>query len=810
MLRNYFKIAFRNLQKNKVFSLINILGLSVGMASCMLILLYVQNEASYDKHHTRAEDIYRIGTTFSDINRNTASTPAPLAFTLRKDFPEVEQATRVFVPFNEDKSIFKLIESGKTIQSFYETKGFYADSTFFDIFSYAFLEGNPRTALNQPNAVVLSEEIAHKLFRNKSALNKVIRISNSNGNIDFKITGVFRPTELSHIDGRFFMSLSSGQMGEYTRTVTDFAFNNIFFTYIRLSPGAAPADLEKKFPAFIEKYADADLKAAGFYKKQFLEAVPDLHLYSEDNGQMSDKGSITYVYLLTSIALFTLLIACINFMNLSTARSGKRATEVGIRKVVGAEKSMLIGQFLGESLLLSLLGLIIATGLVYAFLPVFNRLAHTSIWLTFPKHTTTVIWFILLAIITGILAGSYPALYLSSFQPVRVLKGKFINSLAAVNLRRVLVVFQFAISIVLILASLIVWQQMTFLKNQSLGFKQDQQIVVPLRTENAKQSYQALRSEVQKNSQVVSAAGANSYPGVFTGRDQNFYTDGKSNAESYNLKMNDVDFGFIETLGLTLKSGRAFSKDFAADTSSRIVVNEKAATAFGYTPETAIGKRLHFEWENQVYDYEIIGVVNDFHYQGLQQPIGKFGFLLRPDEYNYMVVNVNTSSMEGMVQFLESKWKALNPEEPFEYTFLNQDFQRNYDTEQRMGIIVGYFTFIAIFISCLGLYGLATFTAEQRVKEIGIRKVLGASVLSIVQLLSRDLLKLVILSLIIAGPVAWYLMHQWLQNFAYKIDIAWWMFAAAGLLAVLIALLTVSFQAVKAAFANPVKSLRTE
>ncbi|MDJ1491795.1 ABC transporter permease [Cytophagaceae bacterium DM2B3-1] len=813
MLRNYFKIAFRNLQKNKAFSFINILGLSVGMACCMLILLYVQNEISYDKHHTRAEDMYRVGTTFvtTDQTKNMPYTPAPMAFTLKADFPEVEQATRVFVPFNEDKAIFKLAENGKVSKSFYESKGYMADSTFFDLFSYKFIEGVPHTALNEPNSVVVSEEIAQKLFGNQSALNKIVHIASSNGNIDFKITGVFRPDKLSTIDGRFFMSLSSGEMGAYVRSARNFAFNNMFYTFIRLQPGSNPQALEKKLTAFINKYAGADMKAAGFKKKQFLEAVSDLHLKSEDNGQMAGKGSISYVYLLTSIAIFTLLIACINFMNLSTARSGKRAAEVGIRKVVGAEKAMLISQFLGESLLLSILGLVIASVLVFLFLPVFNQLASTSIHIEVSQHVFTFFGFIALAIVTGLIAGSYPAFYLASFQPIKVLKGKFTNTLAAVNLRRGLVIFQFSISIILILASLVVWKQMNYLKDQSLGFKQAQQVVIPLRTKTTKSSYEALKTEIQKNSQVVSAAAAGSYPGIFSARDQNFYTDGKTGAESVNVKLNDVDYNFIETLGFKVISGRPFSKNFAADTNSRIVLNEKAVAAFGYTPENVIGKRLHFDWNNEVFDYEIIGVVKDFHYEGLQQSIGRFGFLLdRNQNYNYMVVNVNTSSMESMLQFMETQWKKFNPEEPFEYTFMDQDFQRNYDTEQRMGTIVSYFTFIAIFISCLGLYGLATFTAEQRIKEIGIRKVLGASITNIVQLLSKDFLKLVLIALLIAGPIAWYAMNEWLQKFAYRIEIQWWMFAIAGCMALLIAFLTVSFQAVKAALINPVKSLKTE
>lgn len=802
--------------RNKVFSLINIAGLAIGLACCMFILIYVLDQFSYDRHHNRAKDIYRVATV--SINQDgeipNVVSPAPLAAALQLEFPEVDKAARMFVPYNDDKSLVQYFQGGQLITSFYESKGYLADADFFQIFNYHFTEGSPVTALKEPNTVVISKEMAEKLFGHTPALDKVIRISNSNGVIDFRITGVFTTAGKSHIDGRFFMSLQSGTFGELARTWTDFAVNNIFYTYVKLKPGAYGPVLDSKFPAFVKKYESKNLEAAGFFKKHFLQRVTDIHLHSALDAEFSRNGSITYVYILILIAVFILAIACINFMNLSTARSSKRAVEVGIRKAVGAGNNSLIKQFISESVLASLVALLLAVILLLLLLPLFNQLTGNYITLSVIAHPFYVTAFVSLALIAGVLAGSYPAFYLSAFRPVQVLKGKLKNSFSAVFIRKGLVIFQFSIAIGLILASVIILQQMDYMRHRDLGFKQSQQVIIPLRTDKAKKMYYALKTEVKNSSFVAQASGTDTYPGTAVVSDKPLYPAGKTHHEGVNIRSNWVDYDYAATLQIPLLAGRFFSKGFAADTAgfTKLVLNEKAAKDMGYKPAEAIGKKLFFDWQGKTYTYEIIGVTKNFHFEGLREPIKAYSFEMQQGTYNYLMVqvNANTRQMQSALQSLAAAWKKLNSDEPFEYYFLDKQFQQNYEVERRTGSLITTFTIIAIFISCLGLYGLALFTAEQKIKEIGIRKVLGASVSQVIALLSKDFLQLVMIAALVAAPLAWWGMQQWLQHFAYHISIQWWVFVAAAVLALLIALFTIGFQAVKAAMANPVKSLRTE
>jgi len=523
-------------------------------------------------------------------------------------------------------------------------------------------------------------------------------------------------------------------------------------------------------------------------------------------------GSLTSLYILASIAVFTLLIACINFMNLSTARSSKRSAEVGIRKVLGAEKKALIRQFIGESMMMSLIAFLIALALVKLLLPGFSYVSGRNLSFNFSTQWFILAGFIILCLLTGLVAGSYPAFYLSSFQPIKVLKGRFTNSLSAVALRKGLVVFQFIISVALIVASVIINKQMKFLSSTDLGFQRDQQIIIPLRSSNAKNIYASLKNEIRSNPQVQEAGGTMFYPGILNPSDMGLYKDGKTVNDAKIVHTNWVDESLLQTLGVRPIAGRLFSKDFPSDTSNNIIVNETAIKQIGFTsPQDAIGGKVHFDWRGQTYSYTVIGVVKDFHFQDLHVPIEPYAFNLnnRPF-YNYMIVHSKATNVSPVLKAIDVSWKKLNPNEPFEYSFLDQDFQKNYDAENRLSSLLGYFTAIAIVICCLGLFGLATFSAEQRTKEIGIRKVLGASVGGIVALLSKDFLKLVAVSIIIASPIAWYVMNKWLQDFAYRTNIGWLVFAIAGVLALLIALITISFQAIRAAVANPVKSLRTE
>src|SRR6266496_5388430 len=817
MIKNYFKIAWRNLLKNKVFSFINIFGLSVGLTCCMLITVYLYNEMSYDKYHKNIHSLYQLATTFVKDGKEdkTPNTPAPMAAAMKQEFPEIRETARIMALFAEDKTLLQY-KDGDVQKSFYETKGYMADPTFFELFTYHFIEGNSATALKNPNSIILSEEIAKKFFGNEPALNKVIHVnSNTNGEFDFKVTGVYRPANKpSQIEATFFISIAGGNMDQFMKQQTDMVSNNMFNTFFLLKPDADAKKLEAKFPSFVDKYMRTGLKAAGFDKKQFLIPVKDRHLYSGMSNDIVASGtvSVTYLYILGSIALFTLLIACINFMNLSTARSSKRSAEVGIRKVLGAEKNSLVKQFLGESLMMSMIAFVFAFVIAQLLLPAFSNITGRNLSLDFSQQWFIIIIFLLLSIITGLLAGSYPAFYLSSFRPAKVLKGRLTNSLSAVALRKGLVVFQFIISVVLIIASVVIMNQMNYMRSTDLGFAKDQQIVIPLRSTTAKNIYTSLKNDIQNNQFVQNAGAALYYPGIVNPSDMGLYKEGKSVNNAAHVHTNWVDESLLQTLDIKPLAGRLFSKEFPSDTSQRIILNEQAIKQIGFkSPQEAVGSKVYFDWRGQNYAWTVIGVVKDFHFQDLHVPIEPYGFQLNNvPQYNYLIVHAKAADVSSLLKSINTSWHKLNPNEPFEYSFLDEDFQKNYDAENRLSAIVGYFTTIAILISCLGLFGLATFSAEQRTKEIGVRKVLGASVAGIVALLSKDFLKLVAISIVIASPLAWWIMHKWLQDFAYRTKISWTVFVITTVAALLIALITISFQAIRAAISNPVKSLRTE
>jgi putative ABC transport system permease protein len=818
MIRTYIKIAWRNLSKSKLFSSINVFGLSVGMACCMLLLLYINSELSFDRHHEFANDIYllRSENTYNGEVMDNPRAPSPYAQAMKTEYPEVVQVTRVWQNFLEKEALLRVTEGSRTIKAFNEKPGYQVDATFFDVFTYRFLEGDPHTALADAHAVVLSEALARKLFGNAPALNKTIQIGGVSGsNENFQITGVYRDeSNRSHIDAPYFLSIQAGWVGGFLREQKqDFSSNNMFYTYLRIRPGTDAGKLEQKLPAFVEKYARQDLKLSGSDKKMALLSVKDIHLFDKVNAILTPTSSVTYLYVLGSIALFTLLLACINFMNLATARSVKRAAEVGMRKVMGAQRSAIMGQFLGESMVLTMLALLVAVALVLLLLPAFNQLSGKVLTFTDLLQPSIVAAFLALAILTGLVAGSYPAFYLSVFHPLDVIKGKFVNSASATLLRRGLVVFQFVISIGLVVATIVIQGQMRFLREQPLGFNQDQQIVLPLRSEQSRTAYPALRNELLQSSKISGAAGTGYYPGILNPSDMGLYRPEQSVNDVAITKSNWVSPEFMELMGFKAVAGRLLSKEFMGDTANQtIVVNEATLRKFAIPLEKAIGQKLTMTSQNTPRTFEIVGVVQDFHFADLHQVIEPYAFLLEPASsgFNYLIAHTNTADMGTVLPFIEAKWKSLVPDEPFSYSFLHEDFQKNYDADARTARIVNVFTIISILISCLGLFGLTAFEAQQRIKEIGVRKVLGASVVSIVALLSKDFLKLVVVAIVLATPLTWYLMDQWLQDFAYKIAIEWWVFVLAGVVAVGIALLTVSFQSIKAALMNPVKSLRSE
>ena len=818
MIKNYLKIAWRNLAKNKVFSFINIFGLSIGLTCCILISLYIYHETSYDKYHNNAGNIFRLGTIFIDqgVENRGASSSAPLGKMIQQDYPEVIASARILSLFRDDKTLFQVNEDGGKSRSFYESKGFLADSNIFQLLTYRFKEGDAKTALLEPNSVVINEQIAQKLFGNESAINKIVWIrSSTNGDTTFRVTGVFSdPPGPTHLDAKFFMSFRGGRMNRMANDNPSLLNNNMFYTYLLLKNGDDSKQLQEKFPGFVQRHLGEQLKQMGRDRNYFLTAVPDIYLSGVDMNGGTTGGSKTTLFILGSIAILTLLIACINFMNLSTANSAKRAAEVGVRKVLGAQKQSLLRQFLGESLVMTGIALLFALIFTLLLLPVFQQVAGKTLIISFQQKIILGSLFFLLALITGLFAGSYPAFYLSSFRPIKVLKGKFSNSLAAISLRKGLVVFQFIISISLIIASVVIAKQMNYLRDKDLGFQKEQQIIIPLRTSAAKNRVQAFKDEMATNTSINSVGTSMAYPGIFNSQDWLMYRQGETMNNSKQVFINLVDNSFLQTLGVKPVAGRLFSNEFAADTLTSFVINEQAVRDFGFaSPQDAIGKFLAFESNGEQLRFTIIGVVRNFHFKDLHETIEPFAFRFYNDAdagFNYMIVRSSTGNMKQSLSVLEKTWKKLNPNEPFEYSFLDQDFQKNYEAESRQASLINYFTIIAIIISCLGLFGLATFTAEQRTKEIGIRKVLGASVQGLVALLSKDFLRLVLIAVIIASPLAWYVMNKWLQNFAYQTSIGWQVFALTTLIAVVIAFVTISFQAIKAAIINPVKSLRTE
>ncbi|HEY0274371.1 MAG TPA: ABC transporter permease, partial [Chitinophaga sp.] len=624
MFTNYLKIALRNLLRNKLFSVINVFGLAMGMACCMLLLLYIRSEMQYDRHQQYAKDLYFLKSrqlVNNAGNNENATISGAYAGALKASFPEVEEVTRVFANVIEGKTLFQTRVPGQPVQSFYETRGYQVDTTFFKLFTYRFTEGSAATALQNPNAVVLSDVLARKFFGHRPALNQTLTIGGSTGlDETFTVTGVYKDESArSHIDALFFVPMGKGWVGNFLRSrPLNFSYNNMFFTYLRLRPGTDYKALERKFPAFMERYANKDLQAAGYAKSISLLPVTAIHLYDRLPVIVTSTNSRTYLYILGSIAAFTLLIACINFMNLSTARSARRAAEVGIRKVMGAAKGSLIRQFLGESMVLCVLALVLAFALVAALLPLFNQLTGKTFAVADLGDGRTGITFLLLALVTGLIAGSYPAFYLSVFNPVQVLKGRFANAASAVALRRGLVVFQFVISVCLVLATLIIGQQMRYLRERPLGFRKAQQIVIPLRSAESRGQYATLRNQLLASHLVEGASGTDYYPGILNPAGFGVHKVEDPVSEVQQIKASAVAPDYLQLMNFTLLKGRLFSEAFPSYTNNAMVVNEATLRRLNIPLEEAIGRR--FQWDMPGAPpavYQIIGVVKDFHFEDL-------------------------------------------------------------------------------------------------------------------------------------------------------------------------------------------------
>jgi len=808
MLKNYLKIALRNLWKNKGFSAINIIGLAVGLATCLLIMLYVMDELSYDKYNKKADRIYRVDgdIQFGGNHFILAVAPEPMGLALKKDYPEVEQ----YVRFRGYGGL--LVKKGN--ENVNEGKVIYVDSTLFDVFTLPMIAGDPTTALKDPNTVVITEKIAQKYFNTTDVIGKTLTINDTS---NLKITGVIKniPPQ-SHFNFDFFVSLN-GSIQQWE--VNNWVSNNEN-TYIVLKKGADPKVLESKFPAVVEKYMypqafallnvkKEEFKKSGNFANYVLTPLTAIHLHSDKVAELGANSSIQYVYIFSAIAIFILLIACVNFMNLSTARSSNRSKEVGVRKVLGSLRSNLINQFLTESILISFIALILAILFAWVLLPYFNQIANKEIGIGLFSRAWLLPSLIALMLVVGLLAGSYPAFYLSSFKPIVVLKGKLAGGFKRSWLRSSLVVFQFWISIILIIGTIVIYNQLNYIQKKKLGYNRDQVLVLENTDPLGSQS-KAFENELLKMPGVLSATMTGFLPTSNWRSDSPLFPDATLDQKSaLSSQIWTVDENYIPTLGMQMDKGRNFSKQFLTD-SSGVIINESAAKLLGFADP--INKPLYYLTDiskKQVATYHVVGVVKDFNYNSLRQSVTPLA-LFYGNQISKIALKINTANIKGLIAQIENKWKTMAPGQPFSYAFMNEQFNNLYRTEQRVSQISITFSILAILIACLGLFGLVTYAAEQRIKEIGIRKVLGASVANLVGMLSKDFLKLVIISAVIAFPVAWWAMHKWLQDFAYRVQIGWWIFVIAGIIALLIALVTVSFQAIKAALANPVKNLRTE
>ncbi len=806
MFKNYFKSAWRSFLKNKTFSFINIAGLSIGISVCFIILLYVQNELSFDRFNKNADRIVRV-VFQANINGgkiNESNVMPPVAQAMKNDYPEVQDATRLNVA-GAPKIAYK-------DNVFKDDQMAFVDPNFFSIFTLPLIEGDAKTALKQPNTIVITKAIAKKYFGNEDPINKTL-VFPDNKNASFKITGLIDKVPAnSHFHFDLFASMTG--LGE---AKSDSWMGSNFFTYLLLKPGYDYKKLEAKLPGMVQKYMGPQIqKEMGITLSQFrtkgnqlgfaLQPLTSIHLYSHSNYELDAPGNAMYVYIFGAIAIFMLLIACINFINLSTASASKRAKEVGVRKVIGSGKSQLVFQFLTESALLVFIALLISLVLIKLALPEFNNISGKN--LSFDFNLKIISALIALGLFVSIIAGIYPAFFLSSFKPIAVLKGKLMDNNKSFGLRSSLVVFQFFISVGLIIATIVVWQQMKFIQNKNLGYNKEQVLIIPNSYVLGKNE-QVYKQELLNDPRVVNATISSYKPaGPSSGGNAFAYPEGHDN-QIMKTSEYHVDEQYIPTLGMQMAAGRNFSKEFPTD-STAMIINESAAKAFGWGIEKSIGKTIIRENSNRGTNvpFHVIGVVKDFNFKSLHDPVSPLLMVLDPD-YG-LILKVKTTDVKGLLASMKKQWDTFNTDEPFTYTFLDDLYNKTYSAEQKTGTTLNIFALLTIFVACLGLFGLATYTAEKRTKEIGIRKVLGASVTQVTSMLSKEFLKLVFIACLIAFPLSWWAMNKWLQSFAYRINISWWMFIIAGVAALFIALLTVSFQAIKAAIANPVESLRSE
>ncbi|NJB70233.1 putative ABC transport system permease protein [Saonia flava] len=800
MIKNYFKIAWRGLLKNKGYSVINIGGLAIGMACFLMIALFINNELSYDTYHKKGDNIYRIvhHSGSEEVEDKWIWGNAPVGPALKADFSEVAE----MVQFSGRSDV--LLEYNNN--SFQESNCFYVDATVFDVFSWPLISGNPNTALEAPYSIVLTESMAKKYFGNEDPMGKTLDGAGGRANDGiYTVTGVMKDVPSnSHFTFDFLMSMSSFYQ---TRPSIFEMWGYVdFYTYFLVNNNFDVKDFQSKMPSFLDKRLSEEDKK--YYYNLSFEPLKDAYLNSKASRQPGITGSSSNIYIFAIIGLFILIIASINFMNLATARSMERAKEVGVRKAIGADKKGLIYQFLGESLIMVLVAAVIGLMIVSVCLPWMGAITGKEFVMKDIFNTYMLLLYFGTALITGLLAGSYPAFVLSSFKPVSVLKGLVSSSQQGISLRKGLVVFQFSLSIALIASTVIVYFQLGYMLDKNLGFDREQQLVIDFNYDSdVRENLETIKNEFLTLPEVSSISASRTVPGAHFPAAGTNIESMEGEMINYDPFLYEIDVDFIPHYKLEMVAGRPYSRDFPVDTISSMVINESAVKEFGYADaETILGKKFE-QWGKEG---TIIGVVKDFNYLSLHEKVAPLTLRYEPNSSKFLSLRIKSDNLTASIGKIKDKWTELAPHRPFLYSFLDDSFNQQYKADFRFKELFTLFSFLAILIACLGLFGLATYSAMLRTKEIGIRKVLGAEVSSIVALLSKDFIRLVLISIVIATPFAWYAMYEWLNIYAYKIDISWWVFALSGTMALSIAILTVSYHAIKSAKANPIKSLRTE
>jgi putative ABC transport system permease protein len=814
MFRNYLIISLRLLQKNKLFSSINILGLATGIACCILITLYIQDELSYEKGFDDRDHIFRLNVTFikDGISESGSRTSPSITFGVSSEIPGIECATRVVDFPSVEQHIVRYRD-----KTFFEREVTLVDSTFFRVFPYAFAEGNRETALNFPSSVVISKKLADKIFGSIDPIDETLIINSGTSADTFRVTGVLAtPAYPSHVDADMYLTMNSRGFGQWVLSQTTWANNNVANGYLKLAHPGNAKSIESKFAAIMERNGGVELRQSGRQKILSLQPLDEIRLFSAERGINSqESGGITYIYIIGTIGIVILLLACINFMNLTTAKSAQRIGEVGIRKSMGAYRGNLIRQFLGEAAVIVFFAMIIAFGIVLLTLPVFNTMMKKMLSLNGSNLPVILTSAILIGIVTALLAGSYPAFFLSSLKPAQVLKGKTLSGDGSRWLRKSLVVFQFVITITLLSSIVVIHKQMGYIRSKSLGFNADQIIMVPLRTQQASAQYMSLKEAFGQIPGVNLVSGTASVPSTPLFRDWMLFKQGSANESSLRHEVVWVDEDYFTLMKIPIQEGRDFNVDqdnLAGDTVNipKVIVNESSLRALDIPMKDAIGSVLHFQPGPDVYSLTIIGVVRDFHQFSLHREITPMMFIL-PGERNafpYLTASVNINNYNDVRKQMEQAWNERVNNAPFESVFLQENIKTMYAEEDRTTTLLSICTSIALIISCLGLYGLSVYVAERKTKEIGIRKVVGASVKSILMMLSGEYIKLIVISFVISVPLGYVVMSRWLEGFAYKITPGVTVFLISGIAAFMIAWITVSLESYRAASKNPVDTLR--